>query len=307
MGILDELNDKLGNMLDNELKTCHNYSSSVMIIYKRILTMLKCGGDFEVCRDDLNMLEECVLKEYNEFEKLLMYDKASLVPRTTELLMSEVGPVEDLRFRNKLQFTMNIFSGYKINARDLDIVGIPTDMRFDVYSALLSLIYIKVFKAIKDRLDSLVCDNTQDDLFLKDLYKEFDYKLLYRCSSNDLFEIIGLFNGMDVDKFPDITMDKFMNKLSQIYGDNDIDEHINMILFNLIVGDISKIKGMQQINNNPEDVFDYLYFTIKINVIMSYMNKKFLQKLFDYCSNIDFKNEYIRKDVKRLVRTLLDM
>ena len=180
-------------------------------------------------------------------------------------------------------------------------------MRFEVYSALLSLVYIKVFKAIKDRLDSINCDNTQDELFLKELYRELDYKLLYRSSSNDLFEIIGLSNDMDIERFPDISMDKFSSKLSQIYRGDDMNEHINIILFNLIVADLNRFSGMKIINNNPEEIFEYLYFTIKINVITSYMNKKYLQRLLDYCTNVDFRNEDIRKNVKRLVRSILDM
>ena len=130
--------------------------------------------------------------------------------------------------------------------------------------------------------------------------------MIYRCSCNDLFEIICLYNYIDIDKLPDINMNSLKKYLSNIYNQSDVDEHINAILYNSIIENILKIRTKHYLINNPEDIFEYLYFTTKSDIIMTYLNKEYLLKLLDYCNNITFNNNYIRADIKRLVKSKLE-
>lgn len=303
--LLDELKNKLNEMLETDLRLCQNYSAIVIVMYKKILAHLNGQMDIDCFRDDINELIECVLKEDEAFKKILSFPRTTLLPKINPHIENENGTPEYLRFVNKLRFVKNIYNGYEISAHELSINNIPEDMKFDIYSAIFSVIYIDVFREILDKLESLSYDE-DDEMFVAYLYGELNFKIIYRCSCNDLFEMISLYSDMDINKFPDISMDVLRKRLSTIYNGSDIDDHINEVLYNSIIDDITKMRCKKRLNNNPEDVFDYLYFTTKMNVIMSYLNKTYLRKLLDYCNSVKFNNAYINGDVKKLIRARLE-
>lgn len=303
--LLDDLKKKLNEMLDTELSICQNYSSIVIIMYKKILLHLNGQMEIGCFRDDINQLISCVIEEDRSFRKILSYDRSTLLPKIDSHIENEDGSPEYLRFVNKLRFVKSIYNGLKITARELNIDKIPSDMEFDIYSAIFSVIYIDVFRKILDKLESLSYDDEQDELFIGCLFGELNFKIIYRCSCNDLFEMMSLYNDMDINKFPDISMDVLKKSLGSIYKGFDIDSHINDVLYNSIVDDIAKMRWKNNLNNNPEDVFEYLYFITKMNVVMSYLNKMYLSKLLEYCNNNGFNNSYICSDVKRLIRVKL--
>ena len=303
--LLDEIQDKLNKLLDNDLAICQHYSSIVIILYKKILAHLNGEMDINCFRDDINELISYIEKENESFRKLLSYDRSTLLSKINFHIQKEDGPPEYLRFVNKLRFIKNIYDDFKITIDKLGIDMISSDMEFDIYSALFSAIYIEIFRNILNKFESLSYDNEQDRAFVNCLFGELNFKIIYRCSCNDLFEIISLHCDMDINKFPDINMDILKKHLAAIYKEANIDEHINDILYNSIVDDITKMQSKYYINNNPEDVFDYLYFTTKLNVVMSYLNKEYLLKLFNYCNINSFNNNCISGDIKILIRTRL--
>ena len=197
---------------------------------------------------------------------MLSYDRTTLFPKINLHVDKEDGEPGYLRFINRLRFIKNVYNGFSINARDLHIDKINVDMKFDIYSAIFSVIYIEVFNEILGKFESLSIDGEQDEIFVSCLYGELNFKLIYRCSCNDLFEMICLHNDMNIDKFPDIKMDVLFKKLSAIYNE-DVANHISEILYNSIIDDINKMVKKNKIDNNPEDVFDYFYFNINCSVI----------------------------------------
>lgn len=310
--ILDKLNDGLSRYLDNQLKICYHYSAIIMQIYKELLRKQSVLENTSISDytfvEEMTELKEYIVKEYAAYEKLLSYDKNHFLSKIDMILNTDGNDsVEYMRYRNKLQFIKNIFMGYRITPSKLKLDNIPNDMRFDIYCAILAVLHISIFKNIKEKLDSLLIDNDQDKKFVESLYIKLDTKLLYKICSNDLFEILALYNDMDIDKIPLVDMTIVINSLSNVYYDMPIDEHVNDILFNLIVSDISIMQNMKQLKNSPDDVFEYSYFTTRIEVIMSYMNKDYLIKLYNYCQNINFNNIYIHTDVKNKIKKRISM
>lgn len=304
--LLDEIHDKLNKLLDNDLAICQHYSSIVIILYKNILLHLNGVMDINCFRDDINELISYIEKENDSFKKLLSYDKATLFSKINYHIEKEDSPPEYLRFIEKLRFMKNIFEGFKISAGQLYIDNIPSDVQFDIYSAIFSVIYIETFKKILNKLESLSYDVESDKLFIDSLFGELNSKIIYRCSCNDLFEMICLYNNIEINRFPDMSMDILKRVLSNIYNQLNVDAHINEILYNSVIEDILKIRIKCYLINNPEDVFEYLYFTMKTNVIMSYLNKEYLLKLLEFCNNNDFCNDFICEDVKKLIKARLN-
>ena len=310
--LLDKLNDGLSKHLDNQLKICYNYSANVMQIYKNLLRKLSFLGDISISdsifSDEITELRECIMKEHDAYEKLLVYDKFHFLTKIDALINSDSdNSVEYMRYRNKLQFIKNIFMGYKITPNKLKLDNIPNDICFDIYCVILAVMHISTFKNIKEKLDSLSFENKQDKMFVDSLNIKLETKLLYKICSNDLLEILILYNNMDIDKIPYVDINIALKSLSKVYYNMDIDEHINDILFNLIVADISMVQTKKQLNNSSDDVFEYLYFTTRIEVIMSYMNKEYLKKLYEHCKNINFNNVYISADVKNKIKKRISM
>ena len=300
---LDDIDEKMNQLLNNQLQNCYNYSSIVMMKYKELLVMFSVDDtDDMLCYFDMiEELKEYVLKEYDAYEKLLLYDKNRLISKIDSLINDSCDSVEYMRFRSKLQFTKNIFLGYQIRASQLSIDDVPGDLRFDIYSVLLSTIHVKTFISIKDKIDSISFVEGNEE-FIKALEDKLLSKLLYRACGTDLFEIMVLYNSFNIEKFSDVNMDALKKVFSKIYLNTDIDEHINEILFNLIISDISNINKIKKFNNCPEDVFTYLYFITRIEVIISFMNRTNLQKLYDCCNEINFNNMYIAKDVRQKIK-----
>lgn len=296
---LQYMDNKMNALLDNQLKQCYCHSSIVMIKYKELITIFKTGdvNDVSFYLETIDELKECALQEYDAYDKLLIYDKARLIPRLDSLLECNANDVEVLRLQNKLRSTKNIFDGFNFKASELLIDDIPNDIRFDINSAILAAIYIKTFKNIKSKLDLVVCESKQDLEFCDLLYKELYFKILYKMCENDLFEAIGMFNNIEIDKFPDINTNILKKCLSKKYSDDDIDKHINEKLLNLLINDINLIKNIKCLKNDSESVFQYLYFVISLEVIMLYMNKEYLLKLYEYYNNTDFENKYICNDI----------
>ena len=305
--LLEEIQNKMNKLLDTDINICQHYSAIVIVLYKKILAHLNGQMDINCFRDDINELIDYIDKENEAFKKLLSYDRNTLLPKINFHINQEDGPPEYLRFVNKLRFIRNIYNGLKITTNKLDINKVTSDMEFDIYSAIFSLIYIEIFRKILNKLETVTYDNEQDEMFVNNLFEELNFKIIYRCSCNDLFEIISLYCDMDINKFPNIKMDVLKTHLSNIYqDDNDIDEHINEILYNSIIDDINQMTLKNNLDNNPEAVFDYLYFVTKMDVILSYLNKKYLEKLLNYYNQTQFNNNFIKYNTRKLIRSKLD-
>lgn len=306
--LLEEIQRKMKQMLDNDMDICQHYSAMVIILYKKILAHLNGQMDVNCFRDDINELIEYIDKENEAFRKLLSYDRNTLLPKINFHINKEKGPPEYLRFVNKLRFIGNIYNGFKTTIGKLGINNGPSDMEFDIYSAIFSVIYIEVFRKILNRLESLSYDNEQDEMFVNNLFGELNFKIIYRCSCNDLFEIISLYCDMDINNFPDINMDILKVHLSNVYQEiDDIDGHVNEILYNSIIDDINQMALKNNLDNNPEEVFDYLYFVTKIDVILSYLNRKYLEKLLNDYNQIKFNNNVIKCNTRKLIRERADI
>ncbi len=109
--------------------------------------------------------------------------------------------------------------------------------------------------------------------------------------------MLTIYNDIDIDKIPDININPIYNKLKKIYRVDNVDEHISEVLFKLAVNDISSMCKEGQIVNSPQSIFDYLYFITKFEILLLYMNKNYIQKLYEYFMNIQFNNKYIYNDI----------
>ena len=132
--LLDEIRNKLNNLLDIDLDICQHYSSIVIVLYKRILSHLNGDMDINCFRDDINELIYYISKENDAFKKLLSYDRTTLFPKINLYIDKEDGEPGYLRFVNKLRFIKNVYNGFSINAKDLHIDKVDVNMKFDIYN-----------------------------------------------------------------------------------------------------------------------------------------------------------------------------
>lgn len=301
--LYNELSNSLERLLDNDVKISYQYSSIVVLYLKQLLSMCSSMQYFDIssCNDVINELKEYLEKEYNSYEKLLVYSKDSLFSKADSVINSDCNALEMLRHRNKLQFTKNIFSGYMISSKDLNLIDIP-NMRYDIFSVIVAFIHIKTFKNIQNKIDNLSCETQRDTEFVNALVAIFNKQLILKSCNNDLLEVLTIYNDIDIDKIPDIDINLIIDKLKKIYRCNNIDDCVSDVLFRLVVGDISVMCQQGNLVNRPQDIFDYLYFTTRLEIILVYMNKTYLLKLYEYCKSIKFNNKYIYNDINNKIK-----
>ena len=304
--LFNELAKSLDSLLDSDIKLCSSSSSIVICYLKQLLSICSSMQYFDIssCQEILDELKEGLEKEYKQYEQLFSYSKDRLFLKLDAIINTEHFSLDMLRHRNKLQATKNIFMGLEISSKELNLGNIP-DMRFDIFSVIVSFIHLKTFKSVKNKIDGLSCQTKQDNDFVTELLKVLSNQLLLKSCYNDLLEILTIYNDIDIDKMPDINFNLIGDKLKKIYHCDNVDECVSEILFKLAVGDISVMCQEGNLVNSPKSVFDYLYFTTRFEIILTYMDKNSLVKLYEYCKNMKFNNQFIYNDVNNKIRRIM--
>lgn len=292
----DIINGALDNILNSRLINCKDCSSNVMRIYRKLLLLVSRSNnnDMSNFEGELSLLKELLIEEYNAYEKLLYFDRNRLIPKL-DLNINE--STADFRYSNQLQSFKNIFMDFVIKSNELKTDVIPDYIHFDLHSMILTIIHIDTFKQIKGKIDHLTFDNKKDAAFVQSLYNKLNLMLLKKCCTSDSLSFITVFNNMDIDKISSISMDLITSKLSIKQQNIDVSSHISEILMNLIIELISTLSVKKNLDNEPADVFNYLFLITKMDVAISYMNKEYLLKLQEYFKNIKFDNSYIHNDI----------
>lgn len=295
---MDEFNRKITNCyyITNEVISKYRILHNMMVNYA-----FKDSSVYECYVDDV---KKVVLREYNMYREL-SFEEIDICLKFLENNCNNDSKIND-RFQRKLEILKDIYCGNKITGMQVGLDYAPSEIEFNLFDSIISLIDIEMMKIVRSKLDNLKIDNNNDLMFVKLMYQRFNATLFAQVVDNNLTEIVGLFNDMDVSKFPMFDVDnmiKIINDKYMLGGDNSIDE-VNLTFLNLAKITIDRL-SLCGFSNNSQVVFDNLAFITRIEVLIRYMNINSLYNLLEYCLMYRDKNMYGIDKVIKLVKNKL--
>ena len=286
----------------NKLEEIHNISSEILDKYRELILM----SNYIVTSNDkyrelVNEIKELVRKEYDMVHKLSFIEVELSLERIKELGLIYTDRAWK-RVLNKILDYRELFKRNTIKSSSLGMELIPSDMEFSTYDIMLSLVDIEVIKKVKNKINNLVISCDSDRRFVRSLKEKLNKskeKLLFNGSSS---EIIALYYNTNIDEIPSIDISKIKREV--------IDKNIDAILNTSIETYITKILdslAVITIYNNPEDIFTYLTLITQIEVMIDYIDREVLDKIYRYGSQItNISNSNNMDMVKKLIRRKME-
>ena len=150
-----------------------------------------------------------------------------------------------------------------------------------IYGKILLDALVKVDKQLLDKDDSTV----QND-FIYDLYSYHKAHKFTLLSTNDFLERIAVDFNFNLSDMPSISFDRIKNNFRL---GNNFNKYLNKILY---------IIGIETINNlvnskysfDVNSIYTNMLYIAELEVIISYLDKLYLDKLNVYCNSIDIEN-----------------
>ena len=279
----------------NRFKLCYTYSDKIIRIYTKIFIM-GLFNDNEL----VNKLKEFIDIE-NEFYEDLTINDIQYFFKNMKKIDTDNHNLSYLRFRNKIMYIANKHNGYKLSLSELDFEDKYTKKEFDIFSLIIAMIDIKSLKLVKKKINNLNIDNINDKKFVIELKNNFEKKLWLESFGNDVIENVLLFNDMDIDKVPNIDINLLIK--SVLSKNKDLkDNRIYDVIFDMAENTIKIILSYGYYKNNPEDIFNYLYLITRLDVIISYLDKDYLDILSEYCNYLTKYNKTLVNNINVLIK-----
>lgn len=206
------------------------------------------------------------------------------------------------RLNNKIMAHREIIQGKVITASEINFELVPGNIEFSIYDVLLSMIYIDVIKLLKNKIYSLNATCEKDENFINLLQQRLKISKIKLLFSSFPSEILTLYHNTGIDETPRIDIDMIKNKLKKL-NTKEMNQAINNVIYITADDKIDEIINTEKVNNNADDVFDYLVTVTMMEVLISYMDKDTLELYYEYCSEmINDKNRISVENVKRLIK-----
>ena len=293
----------MDDMLNNKIINCYLITKEVVNKYMELLPIILNNSMEEVTVYEtyVNEVKELVFKEYNAYSNLNLSD----IDTSMVLFSKEEydGSIVGYRMKRKLKNWKDIYDGNKIDLGQLGLKFDNDNMIFNTFATLIGLIDIKVMKLVKEKLNVLYIDNSNDYNFVELLYREFSSIFFSQIFDNDFIEIVGLSYNMDIENIPDIDINVLINYINNIYALKD-DNCFKPASLSLV--EVSKITMNRlftiEFENDPAIVFKYLLFITRIEELISYVDKNCLYKLLEHCESYSGKNDFSINKVRKLIK-----
>ena len=121
-------------------------------------------------------------------------------------------------------------------------------------------------------------------------------------------EIILLKSNFDIDKMDDIDLSIIEDKLSVKMGvDTKIMDIIKDKVYNDVISLIDSLKEIVLDENDVKSIYDNLFLTVHLDILLNYLDIDKLNKVKLYCNCINKKNSLIKKNVNQIISSKIDI
>ncbi len=287
-----------------------NKLGEIQIISKQILekykSLLSISNIIAVSNDKyqeiINEIKELVRKEYDLVHSLSLIEVELSLETIKELGLIYIDE-SWVRVLDKILEYREVHKRNTITSGNLGIKSIPKDLEFSTYDIILSMVDIETIKKVKNKIYNLVVSCDSDRRFVQSLKEKLNNSkenLLFNGASS---EVIALYYNINIDQIPNIDISKIKETLPA-------NINIDSILNNSTQAYITKILDSLARNtfyNNPEDVFTYLTLITQIEVMINYMDRMVLDKIYRYGSQItNINNSNNMETAKKLIKRKIE-
>lgn len=283
----------MDSILIDKFKNCYEISSVIVSKYNELYSIMceYCLEDSSIYESYVSDIWELILDEYNIYNNLTLND-IDVMLRTIEKNTWDEDIV-GLRIKSKLESSMKFYTKVRINKYILKLDIIPDCIEFNMFSSLISLIDIEMMRRVKLKLDKLIADNYNDLSFINSLYKEFNEIMIFQALNNNLTEVIYFNSNMDIDMIPNIDINNLVNFIGEILKlDNDYYFSAdNDFLVGLAKITIDRLVS-EKFDNNSNTILNCLTLITRLEVMIDYLNKDYLNILLNYCNDVRNDNEF---------------
>lgn len=191
--------------------------------------------------------------------------------------------------------------GELIKVQNLLGPAIPENVQASIGDIILAMLYIEVLKRLKKKIYTLKPLARQDILFIQDIKLNLNIYQYLIFFENFAPEVISLCYDCDLDKIPTLDINKIKElKVCDALATNDF----IMDMAEFIVSKLAKIQNVN-IDSNIE-IFSFLITITNFEVLISYMDKGMLKKIYGYCLEVsNSKNLACMSGVAKLVKKKL--
>lgn len=268
----------------------------------------------EIYRKDLYEMKKkvaqirsLVMKEYGMFTEFPMDQFLNYISgksNTTLLYSEKVISRVNHKMRELYSY---VIDGSWISSDELGISLIPRGMYFSFSDVVSSMVNIEIAKRLRQKICSVEIDNEGDYHFcscLKERLRLFKADLLF---ANSTSEIIALTYHNSILAMPHIEkngLEETIKKFSPDFSSDTFDK----MLEEYAKGVIHRIGSVETLENNPDSVFDYLfYYTSAEVLITTFLGKKMLGNMLLFCDEVSTSNNQTSVNmVKQLIKTKLE-
>lgn len=280
------------------LEKIYRISNQILNKYKSLLSMSNTVvASNDKYKELIDEIKELVRKEYYMVHSLSQIELELSLETIKELGLIYIDE-SWVRVLSKILEYREIYKRNTIKSGNLGIEFIPKDLEFSIYDVMLSMVDIETIKKVKDKIYNLVvsCDSDRRFVYsLKEKLNNSKEKLLFKGVSS---EVIALYYNTDIDQIPSIDISKIKETTKNINIDNILNKSVELYITKIL----DTLAG-NTFYNNPEDVFTYLTLITQIEVMINYMDKSTLDKIYRYGSQITNMNNSNNMDTaKKLIR-----
>lgn len=236
-----------------------------------------------------------VVKEIEELKKLVILENKlinSIDNENIDKYLEKIEKYKDIydtsiidRVRERLMLREIILNGKNIDGIYLIDNSNIAGLEFDIHDVILAMVYINVFKNLKNKLDNLNTFNQSDQKVIRDLFEYYERAKFKDFNNMPTFEIISLLYNSDMIKVPSINIDKLKK-----FGSID-DEELEEFFINMATDTIDIIASiddsyLEEAFKDSSEIFDYLFDITLFEVLISYMDISTLHEVSDYCKEV---------------------
>lgn len=284
----------------NKFDRCYHISSLIIDKYVQLLNYFT---DEETKKKIINELQQLVMEEYDVISSMSLEEIETYLEIISKNRTQNSTPGL-IRVMNRIHDFMDVLQGNFITASELGITDSFNDIKFSIYGSILAMIDLNVVKSLKRKLDSLVISSNNDKVYISLLYGKLQRSKIDFLFTTSPAEIVSLLNNTDIDKISNIDPDNIRKKINTLYGNNN---DLKFLLDNTIAWYIKEvIKELSEVkivNNNPYDIYSYLVSISQFEVLISYLDRRNLCSVYNYCCNLVNLNNYASmENAKRLIR-----
>lgn len=288
---------------------CYEISSEIMKYYYELNKLLFSGRkDTQSYELIIKRIKRLIIEEYNLMNELSKNEIDKSIEMIEKIPLEEKNNAHD-RLQRRLMCFQDILENKFLKGSELECNNIPKNMKFSIYDVITSIIKIAALRKVKAKIETLRPSNKQDIHFVIALKKEYNSFVISSLSVLSLFEMLGINSNIEIDKVSKIDIKIIINKASILFFEEKKESGtstFDTVILSLVKDSINKLSKIVSINNNPIDVYMYLYKLTELEELISYMNKQSLTQLSEYCKSIKHVNSAIEQNIKRLIKEKID-